>query len=147
MIAAVAPSRSLGVGRMTIIWCAVCVHVPLPPVSNPMEHISLLQLIVSVCHVVDGRVERMLNLSCSALSLITIACVVTWIYFLQNANLVLTANREGRPKGKEPTGEPETLAGRKLPKMGDRAARTVPEELKKRKAKYEPCTSWMVASL
>jgi pre-mRNA-splicing helicase BRR2 len=49
---------------------------------------------------------------------------------------VLTANREGRPRGKEPTGEPETLAGRNIPKMGDRAAHTVPEELKKRQARY-----------
>lgn len=60
---------------------------------------------------------------------------------LQNANLVLTANREGRPKGKEPTGEPETLANRRLHKMGDRAAHTLPEELeelKKRKPKYSP---------
>lgn len=57
---------------------------------------------------------------------------------MQNANLVLTANREGRPKGKEPTGEPETLSGRRLHKMGDRAAHTLPdelEELKKRKPK------------
>lgn len=54
---------------------------------------------------------------------------------MQNANLVLTANREGRPRGKEPTGEPETLAGRSIPKMGDRAAHTVPEELKKRQAR------------
>ena len=56
---------------------------------------------------------------------------------VQNANLVLTADRSGRPKGKEPTGEPETLSGRRLPKMGDRAAAAAPEELdelKKRKA-------------
>ena len=57
---------------------------------------------------------------------------------MQNANLVLTASREGRAKGKEPTGEPETLSGRRLPKMGDRAMHAAPdelEELKKRKAK------------
>jgi hypothetical protein len=55
---------------------------------------------------------------------------------VQNANLVLTASREGRRGGKEPTGEPESLAGRRLPKMGDRAATTGPndlDELKKRK--------------
>lgn len=60
---------------------------------------------------------------------------------VQNANLVLTASREGRAKGKEPTGEPETLAGRRLPKMGDRAGHAKPselEELKKRKASCVP---------
>jgi hypothetical protein len=60
---------------------------------------------------------------------------------MQNANLVLTASREGRPKGKEPSGEPESLAGRKLSKMGDRVVRSMPaelEELKKRKPKYVP---------
>ena len=55
--------------------------------------------------------------------------------------MVLTATREGRPKGKEPTGEPESLAGRRLRKMGDRAAQSAPDELtelKKRKPKCAP---------
>jgi hypothetical protein len=47
---------------------------------------------------------------------------------LQNSSLVLTSDTRTRD-AHEPTGEPETLAGRKMHKMGDRAQQQRPEGL------------------
>jgi hypothetical protein len=47
----------------------------------------------------------------------------------QNSNLVLRAERDGR-RHREPTGEPETLRGRDLLPMGDRAREAAPKALK-----------------
>lgn len=46
---------------------------------------------------------------------------------LQNSTLVLTSDNKSRGN-REPTGEPVTLANRNLPKMGDRAGHTKPDE-------------------
>jgi hypothetical protein len=50
---------------------------------------------------------------------------------LQNSSLVLTS--DVKRDAHEPTGEPETLAGRNLHKMGDRVQHTRPEALTERK--------------
>jgi pre-mRNA-splicing helicase BRR2 len=47
---------------------------------------------------------------------------------MQNSSLVLTSDTRTRD-AHEPTGEPETLAGRKMHKMGDRAQQQRPEGL------------------
>ena len=50
-----------------------------------------------------------------------------------NSNLVLQP--ETRVKTNEPTGEPESLAGKPLHKFGDRAERAKPPVIKKKKQK------------
>ncbi|KAF6257784.1 RNA helicase, activating signal cointegrator 1 [Scenedesmus sp. NREL 46B-D3] len=51
-----------------------------------------------------------------------------------NSSLVLTSDTRTRD-AHEPTGEPETLAGRKIHKMGDRAQQQRPEGLSEKKGK------------
>jgi hypothetical protein len=53
---------------------------------------------------------------------------------VQNSSLVLTSDTRTRD-AHEPTGEPETLAGRKMHKMGDRAQQQRPEGLSDKKGK------------
>lgn len=43
------------------------------------------------------------------------------LFYIQNAGQVLEADRDRRRDKNVPTGAAETLAGRSLPKMGDRA--------------------------
>lgn len=56
--------------------------------------------------------------------------------FLQNSNLVLTAETRTR-EAAEPSGEPETLWGRMRGKMGDRVQFNKPEGLSEKKAKQK----------
>lgn len=51
-----------------------------------------------------------------------------WNDALQNSNLVLQADRDAR-RAREPTGEPESLRGRDLAKMGDRIPASRPKDL------------------
>ncbi|CAN0175677.1 unnamed protein product, partial [Laminaria digitata] len=56
--------------------------------------------------------------------------------FVQNSNLVLTADRDSRRRGEEGTGEVESLHGRmKGQKMGDRLDKGSKPELEERKKK------------
>ena len=54
--------------------------------------------------------------------------------FLQNSNLVLTAETRTR-EAAEPSGEPESLHGRMRGKMGDRVLHSKPEGYEERKQK------------
>ena len=55
-------------------------------------------------------------------------------WFLQNSNLVLTAETRTRD-AQEPSGEPESLFGRMRGKMGDRVQYNKPEGYDERKEK------------
>lgn len=50
--------------------------------------------------------------------------------YRSNSNVVLTTKRKKRPQNEEPTGEPETLAGRELQKMGSRVEFSKPPSSK-----------------
>ena len=52
-----------------------------------------------------------------------------------NSNLVLQAERD-RNRSREPTGEVESLRGRELPKMGDRAQISKPKALEEKMEKF-----------
>lgn len=56
------------------------------------------------------------------------------VTFLQNSNLVLTAETRTR-EAAEPSGEPESLHGRMRGKMGDRVQHSKPEGYEERKQK------------